>query len=714
VSTLDRAWTWTRPSLPATRTLALVGLATLVGSFLVVLREVVDVSGDLSGFYLLIVAALAAATLLARLLRVVVAVTLTGVVLAAGLVVYITSLPYDPAFAAMVESNVKLLSGQSILEIERSTVWALSITPAPVFVTWYLGLRGWYGAATAVAGGMLGYLVLTGDASLTVTLFGVLGAGAALGFGDLHRRDASARTAESVAVILAVMVLVPGLVSVVPGGSGGAIGLAGAGDGGTPDTVEANLLSAGSSFEVVGSISLSPAVRFRVDSPEPRYWRVKSYNRYTGDGWVRSGSTRPYDDVSLSSPPGESRRLTQQFTVESSTNAMPAAWRPVEVGAGIADSTLVTSDGSLEPDGPLLGDDVYQVTSAVPVVSPNDLAGPVGDDPAEIADRYTQLPASTPDRVAQRTANLVGSDASRYQAARRIQRWLRTNREYSLDVEEPEGNIADAFLFEMEAGYCTYYATTMVTMLRTQDIPARLVTGYTPGEPDSEGEYVVRGLNSHAWVEVYFPETGWVQFDPTPAGPREAAEQARLEESLSGGTGATQTPGGSPSTPTSTATTPTPTATTPTATTPTPRGGPQSTATPTADGAGAGGGGLPELPSEDQLALYGILLAGLVAGVRRSKVAEQAYRWAWLRYQPRAGEPRTDIERSWRRVAYLLERRYRPRRSDETVRAYLDDIDADTQVWRLAALRERAVYEGEATAEMAATARDLVGRIRRQ
>lgn len=72
----------------------------------------------------------------------------------------------------------------------------------------------------------------------------------------------------------------------------------------------------------------------------------------------------------------------------------------------------------------------------------------------------------------------------------------------------------------MDAGYCTYYATTMVTMLRSQGVPARFVVGYTTGEQVGDDRYRVRGLNSHAWVQVYFPDVGWVRFDPTPAGPR--------------------------------------------------------------------------------------------------------------------------------------------------------------------------------------------------
>src|SRR5699024_128288 len=108
------------------------------------------------------------------------------------------------------------------------------------------------------------------------------------------------------------------------------------------------------------------------------------------------------------------------------------------------------------------------------------------------------------------------------------------SKNYSLDVDRPDGSIADSYLFEMNAGYCTYYATTMATMLRTQDIPARFVTGYTPGQRVARDEWVVRGLDSHAWVEVHFPETGWVRFDPTPAESRSAVEESNLENARAG------------------------------------------------------------------------------------------------------------------------------------------------------------------------------------
>ena len=76
--------------------------------------------------------------------------------------------------------------------------------------------------------------------------------------------------------------------------------------------------------------------------------------------------------------------------------------------------------------------------------------------------------------------------------------------------------MADYFLFDLQRGYCDYYATTMVVLTRSVGIPARFVSGYSPGSYDApNAKYIVRELNAHSWVEIYFPEIGWIEFEPT-------------------------------------------------------------------------------------------------------------------------------------------------------------------------------------------------------
>ena len=90
---------------------------------------------------------------------------------------------------------------------------------------------------------------------------------------------------------------------------------------------------------------------------------------------------------------------------------------------------------------------------------------------------------------------------------------------YDLEVDPPpfHADGVDHFLFEQQRGYSEYFASSMVVMLRSLGIPARVAVGYTTGqELDDPGIYAVTDSNSHAWVEVYFPGHSWIPFEPTP------------------------------------------------------------------------------------------------------------------------------------------------------------------------------------------------------
>ncbi len=80
------------------------------------------------------------------------------------------------------------------------------------------------------------------------------------------------------------------------------------------------------------------------------------------------------------------------------------------------------------------------------------------------------------------------------------------------------GRTLDGFLFDAKTGYCQQYSGAMALLLRMAGIPARVVTGFSTGATDTKtNEYVVRDFDAHSWVEVYYPDWGWITFDPTPA-----------------------------------------------------------------------------------------------------------------------------------------------------------------------------------------------------
>ena len=163
----------------------------------------------------------------------------------------------------------------------------------------------------------------------------------------------------------------------------------------------------------------------------------------------------------------------------------------------------------------------YSVIGLIPQMSPSDLAAAGTTYPEYITDSYLGLPES----VTQETIDLATQIAADYGAtnpydqAIAIQNYLRSNFTYQLDAgPAPDGrDIVDYFLFDSQVGRCDHYSSSMAVMLRTLGVPTRIVTGLAPVPFDSEmSGYVYRGRNAHAWVEVYFPDYGWIPFEPTP------------------------------------------------------------------------------------------------------------------------------------------------------------------------------------------------------
>jgi hypothetical protein len=144
-------------------------------------------------------------------------------------------------------------------------------------------------------------------------------------------------------------------------------------------------------------------------------------------------------------------------------------------------------------------------------------------------ERYTQLPDSVKKPINGKTVKSFAEEivrnanaATDYEKTLAISRYLTSVGKYSLDIPycEPGYDVIAYFLLEVEPkkGHCEIFASSMAVMLRSLNIPCRIVTGYLPGNyAFAKNRYIVQEKNAHAWVEVYFPEIGWIEFDPTPA-----------------------------------------------------------------------------------------------------------------------------------------------------------------------------------------------------
>lgn len=264
------------------------------------------------------------------------------------------------------------------------------------------------------------------------------------------------------------------------------------------------------------------------------YWRWLTYDQYNGQGWSTSpvaSDAYPahhtlfapqglqhkviHQQVEKNSP--QDQRLYWTGTLLSASQPFESTWRtsPQSLGAGL--DPLLISDML----GSLTGEQAYTADSIMPIVSERTLrASPLTYPPA-IRDRYLSLPEGVTERTVRLAEDITQGFDNPYDKAKAIEAYLRTY-PYTLDVPPPPQNqdVADYFLFELQMGYCDYYATAMAVMGRVVGLPTRLVIGYSSGDYDpAQGEYIVREQNAHSWVEVYFTGTGWVEFEPTASQP---------------------------------------------------------------------------------------------------------------------------------------------------------------------------------------------------
>ncbi len=299
-----------------------------------------------------------------------------------------------------------------------------------------------------------------------------------------------------------------------------------------------------------------------IRSDKPLYWKAETLDTFDGLRWVRSSSnerTGPRGEL----PPNPDLRWDERFrvTVRSlRTDFVIAAGTPYDVtGAGGVLSG--SADGTVRRlDEPLRRGDSYRVRAYVPDPSGREMraassvydldmqqytrvAIPVGGETAlrtgpderrspaavgynvplvggpptegESAARVLEdSPYAGTYRLARR---LTAGAPTVYDAVRSVEEHLQNGFTYSERPPSQEYPL-EAFLLEDKLGYCQQFSGAMALMLRMSGIPARVVSGFSPGSLNRDtGEFRVRDLDAHSWVEVFFNGIGWVTFDPTPA-----------------------------------------------------------------------------------------------------------------------------------------------------------------------------------------------------
>jgi transglutaminase-like putative cysteine protease len=292
---------------------------------------------------------------------------------------------------------------------------------------------------------------------------------------------------------------------------------------------------------------ISYAIVLQVNAPQPSpsggnyYWQARVYDQYNNGLWT---SNYPYTfDVkppqTILSSLISKGRTTSTFNIYAYKD-LGLLFYPsqvVSVNRQVTVYSLRTPEGV--PDISLLGlpktlfaGERYQVLSNLSNVTVRELRDSSVNYPAWVLDHYLQVPSAITPRTLALAKQIKGDLTNPYDISEAVTNYLRENITYSRVIPPIPANQEplDWFLFDLKEGFCNYYASAEVILLRSLGIPARMAVGYAQGDvvtapptPGAPSEYVqfgpqvyqVREKDAHAWPEVYFPGAGWIEFEPT-------------------------------------------------------------------------------------------------------------------------------------------------------------------------------------------------------
>ena len=277
------------------------------------------------------------------------------------------------------------------------------------------------------------------------------------------------------------------------------------------------------------SVSNTLIMDIYLEEPLPYvYWKAVSYDDYEDGTWTISSSDS-YDLLpDEGGIPIESTRMRKEV-VQTIVNYVPNAATIYAAPDLINSERHIVVNHSLDDAGKIVVHSArsrlmlrqgerYRVVSDYSIADATSLRQASQEYPDWIRAKYLQVSESiTPETIALAEKLSIEAD-NPFDKAISIRNYLRSNIAYNDQIQAPPEGVEPIHyvLFQRQEAYCNYYASAMVIMLRSQGVAARFVAGYTQGDWDDEtGSYRVRAKNAHAWVEVYFPEFGWVQFEPT-------------------------------------------------------------------------------------------------------------------------------------------------------------------------------------------------------
>lgn len=282
----------------------------------------------------------------------------------------------------------------------------------------------------------------------------------------------------------------------------------------------------------------TPVLSYQTNSVDGEYLQVYvvNYNSSKGD-WeiVKPGPTITIGQKALLAPPGvaSSTQYTQAYTTIKLDNVvgssagynfsvffLPVPYWPVQIGVdgtwSEAYNTLMVFSGSPHHSGLQ-----YQVTSDQPVLSPS-IENSTQPIPASIRQSYLGFNSPVTPQLSAIARFVTKGAKNQFQKAVDLEKYFQSG-QFKYTLHPPKlPDTADGlldFLTKTKQGFCEQFAFAMAALARLVGIPSRIAIGYTGGTKHAANAWQVTTADAHSWPELWFPQVGWLRFEPTPGGP---------------------------------------------------------------------------------------------------------------------------------------------------------------------------------------------------
>ena len=306
------------------------------------------------------------------------------------------------------------------------------------------------------------------------------------------------------------------------------------------------IYSVADAYKIASSFEHQGIELFRVKTEKLKYFKSQTFNQYVDGVWTNTKNEPIHQDEWPTEPILSSDQVFNEAlffneeveVIYQNIYTDSIVTGPYTKEVVLSDLTIpihVYEDGMFKADEMVGQDYQYTLSILIPkyrtTALTQYLSGLEKDDTDLTS--YLLLPDGF-DKLKDLSDEITKDLSSDMNKAIAIERYLKSAYTYNENPDfQHEGDMINAFLFEEKEGFCQQFATSMTLMLRSQGIPSRFVTGFVIGSGQFEiddipeevlynGRRVIDSYkhvydsNAHAWVEIYVPNFGWIQFEPTP------------------------------------------------------------------------------------------------------------------------------------------------------------------------------------------------------